>query len=328
MANLATNYMGLSLKNPIIVASSGLTKSVSKIEACQEAGAGAVIIKSLFEEVLAQEDLNLVKSTYDHPEAYDYMRAEIKMQYGPQEYCDLISKAKQKVDIPVIASINCISSKWWADYAQKIEEAGADALELNVFSIATEITKDGQSMEELYYEIIETVKSKISIPVSMKIGKQITSLPYLVNQLDKRGLNGLTIFNRFTEPDIDINKLELKTTFAFSTHEDLHQILRWVALLSPWAKSDISATTGIHSSEGIIKLLLAGAATTQLASVLYNKGLGVIKEFTAEIEQWMDGKNFKTIDDFKGKLNFGNTYKYSPDLFLRTQFMDKVKDVE
>jgi dihydroorotate dehydrogenase (fumarate) len=328
MANLETTYMGLPLKNPIVVASSGLTKSVSKIKACEDAGAGAVIIKSLFEEVLAKEDLDLVKSTYDHPEAYDYMRAEIKMQYGPDEYCELITKAKESVNIPVIASINCITSKWWADYAEKIERAGADALELNVFSIATEITKDGQTMEQLYYDILETVKNKISIPVSMKIGKQITSLPYLVNQLDQRGLNGLTIFNRFTEPDIDINKLELKTTFAFSTHEDLHQILRWVALLSPWTKADISATTGIHSAEGIIKLLLAGAATTQLASVLYNNGLGVIKNFAAEIESWMDSKNFKTIDEFKGKLNFGNTYKYSPDLFLRTQFMDKVKDIE
>ena len=328
MANLETTYMGLSLKNPIVVASSGLTKSVPKIAACEEAGAGAVVIKSLFEEVLAKDDLNLVKSTYDHPEAYDYMRAEIKMQYGPEEYCDLISKAKEKVNIPVIASINCITSKWWADYAEKIQRAGADALELNVFSIATDITKDSQTMEQLYYEILETVKSKISIPVAMKIGKQITSLPYLVDQLDKRGLNGLTIFNRFTEPDIDINKLELRTTFAFSTHEDLHQILRWVALLSPWTKSDIAATTGIHTAEGIIKLLLAGTTTVQLASVLYNEGLGVIKKFASEIEDWMDSKNFKTIDEFRGKLHFGNTYKYSPDLFLRTQFMDKVKDVE
>ncbi len=320
--------MGLPLKNPIIVASSGLTKSVSKIAACEEAGAGAVVIKSLFEEVLAKEDLDLVKSTYDHPEAYDYMRAEIKMQYGPEEYCDLISKAKEKVKIPVIASINCITSKWWADYAEKIQRAGADALELNVFSIATDITQDSNTMEQLYYEILEMVKSKITIPIAMKIGKQITSLPYLVNQLDKRGLNGLTIFNRFTEPDIDINKLELRTTFAFSTHEDLHQILRWVALLSPWTKADIAATTGIHTADGIIKLLLAGASTAQLASVLYNQGLDVIKNFTAEIEEWMDSKNFKSIDEFKGKLNFGNTYKYSPDLFLRTQFMDKVKDVE
>ncbi len=328
MVNLETKYLGLTLKNPIIVASSGLTKSTNKIKACEDAGAGAVVIKSLFEEVLAKDDFDLVKSTYDHPEAYDYMRSEIKMQYGPEKYCDLISKTKEQVKIPVIASINCISSKWWEGYAEKIQRAGADALELNIFSIATDITKDSQSMEQLYIEILEAVKNKISIPVSLKIGKQITSLPYLINQLDQHGLNGLTLFNRFTEPDIDINKLELRTTFAFSTHEDLHQILRWVALLSPWTKANISATTGIHTAEGIIKLLLAGTTTVQLASVLYNEGLGVIKKFITEIESWMESKNFKTIEEFRGKLNFGNTYKYSPDLFLRTQFMDKVKDVE
>ena len=326
MPSLETRYMKLNLKNPIIVASSGLTNSVEKILACEEAGAGAVVIKSLFEEVLAKEDWGLAEAAPYHPEAHDYLNAEIQMQYGPNDYCDLISKIKSKATIPIIASINCISAKWWADFASKIENAGADALELNIFSIPTNPKEESISREKVYYEVLESVKSKINIPVAMKIGRNFTSLPHLLAQLSKRGLDGVVMFNRFTEPDIDIHSLKMRTTFSFSSQEEIHTLLRWIALVSPDLSSDISATTGIHSAEGIIKLLLAGASTVQLASVLYKKGLSVIKEMVDEISQWMTTYHLENINDFKGRVGFSP--EYDPEVYLRAQFMEKIRGIE
>jgi dihydroorotate dehydrogenase (fumarate) len=326
MPNLSTRYMNLSLKNPIIVASSGLTNSVEKIIACEKAGAGAVVIKSLFEEVLAAEDWGLTESAPYHPEAQDYLNAELQLQYGPNAYCDLIAETKHKVSIPVIASINCISAKWWAEFAAKVENAGADALELNVFSIPTNPDKDSTSMEKLYFDILNTVKKRIHIPVAMKIGRNFSSLPNLVSRLAEQGLDAVVMFNRFTEPDIDIHKLKMKTTFSFSSKEEIHSLIRWVALLSDQISCDISATTGIHTAEGIIKLMLAGASTVQLASVLYKKGLSAISEMTEEIVNWMTKYHLEKIEEFKGKVGFSP--EYDPEVYLRAQFMEKIRGIE
>lgn len=326
MLSLKTSYMNLILENPIIVASSGLTNSVEKIVACEDAGAGAVVIKSMFEEVLAKEDWGLRESAPYHPEAHDYLNAEIQLQYGPNEYCDLISKAKSKVKFPVIASINCISAKWWAEFASKVENAGADALELNVFSIPTSPDEPSHDREKIYFDVLEAVKSRIKIPIAMKIGRYFTSLPYFVSQLDKRGLNAVVMFNRFTEPDIDIDKLKIRTTFAFSNNDDIHPLIRWIALIYQHISADISATTGIHSAESIIKLLLAGASTVQLASVLYKNGLSIISEMVSEIEGWMQTYHLESIDEFKGKVGFSP--EYDPEVYLRAQFMEKIRGIE
>jgi dihydroorotate dehydrogenase (fumarate) len=318
--------MKLNLANPIIVASSGLTNSVDKIRACEEAGAGAIVIKSLFEEVLAKDDWGLKEAAPYHPEAHDYLNAEIQLQYGPNDYCELISKAKSKVKIPIIASINCISAKWWAEFASKVENAGADALELNIFSLPTDPEEESISREKMYYDILDSVKAKINIPIAMKIGRNFTSLPHLLSQLDKRGLDGVVMFNRFTEPDIDIHNLKMRTTFSFSTQEEIHTLLRWIALVAPNISSDISATTGIHTAEGIIKLILAGASTVQLASVLYKKGLSVIDEMTDAITKWMTTYHLDKIDDFKGRVRFSPDY--NPEVYLRAQFMEKIRGIE
>jgi dihydroorotate dehydrogenase (fumarate) len=326
MPNLETTYLGLKLKNPIMVGSSGLTRSVGKIEACEEAGAGAIVIKSLFEEVLANEDLGFEDATMTHTEAYDYLRSQANLQYGPQEYCTIISEAKKKVKIPVIASINCVSPKWWPDFAKKVEAAGADAIELNVYPLVNDSGSSSAQVEQLYYEIFDAVKSRISIPVAMKISMYITSLPHLAMQLSRKGLNGLVMFNRFVEPDIDINAIKMKTTFPFSSKDDINHVLRWVALLSGRIKTDLSATTGIHSPEAVIKLLLAGATTVQLASVLYKKGFKKIDEMLTAIENWMKKNDFNKIADFKGKLGFATSA--TPDIYLRSQFMERVREVE
>jgi dihydroorotate dehydrogenase (fumarate) len=326
MPNLETKYMNLALKNPIIVASSGLTSTVEKIKACEEAGAAAVVVKSLFEEVLAQEDWGLEQSAPYHPEALDYLNSEIQMQYGPNKYCELISEAKNSVNIPVIGSINCRSTKWWPEFASKLEAAGADAIELNVFKIASDPELNSASIEGLYFEVLDKVKSKVTLPVAMKISNNFTSLPYLISQLEKRGLDAVVMFNRFTEPDIDIHNLKLKTTFSFSTQEEVNRILRWVALIHDKIECEISATTGIHTSEGMIKLLLAGASTVQLASTLYRNGLSKIGEMLSELEEWMTKYQLDTIGAFKGKVGFSPAY--DPEIYLRAQFMEKIRGVE
>ena len=228
--------------------------------------------------------------------------------------------------VPVIASINCMSAKHWIDFAEKIEEAGADALELNIFTPATNFQEDSKHIENIYYDILEKVKEKIKIPVAIKIGNNFSSLPHFANQLQIRGLNGLVLFNRFVNPDIDLKKMELKTTFTFSQKNDYQLPLRWTALLSGQATYDISATTGIHTADDVIKLILSGASTVQLASVIYNKGLSVIEEIAAGLEKWMEENNYKTIDEIKGKLSFEQIK--SPKMYLRTQFMEKIRGID
>jgi dihydroorotate dehydrogenase (fumarate) len=318
--------MGLQLRNPIIVASSGLSKNIERIRECEQAGAGAVVLKSLFEEVLAQKDFGLKEGTVDHTEAYDYYFAHMELLYGATDYTDLIKQAKAETDIPVIASINCVSDKWWPDFARQIEGAGADAIELNVFTTATDLTFDGRRMEELYYEILSTVKQKVGIPVGLKVSPYFSSLPNVAVEFGQRGLDGLVLFNRFTQPDIDINALSLKTTFSFSSRDELHLPLRWTALMSHYLPYDICATTGVKTAEDVIKLLLAGASSVQLASVLYNEGLETIATMVAGVEQWMKDKGFETVADFRGKLSFHRTEDAAH--YLRAQFMEKISEVE
>ena len=326
MPDLSTSYMGLKLRNPIIAASSGLTKSAAKIADCEKFGAGAVVIKSVFEEALAQADYQIAESAPYHTEAYDYLRSQLELQYGPREYLDLIAEAKKRVSIPVIASINCISSKWWTEYAGQFQHAGADALELNVFKTATDVQEDGASLEKMYCDIVESVKKQVTIPLAVKIGMYFTALPHFVAQLAKRGASGVVLFNRFTEPDIDLDKLALTTTFSFSTSYDLYKPLRWTALLAGQVGCDISATTGVKSAKDVIKLLLAGASTVQIASLFYQHGIDRLTEMVAELKGWMAAHGFERIADFQGKLSFTNTK--TPETFLRSQFMEKIRGIE
>ncbi len=326
MPNCSTTYMGLQLRNPIIVASSGLSKNIDRIKECEHAGAGAVVLKSLFEEVLAQKDFGLKEGTVDHTEAYDYYLAHMELLYGASDYTDLIKQAKAETAIPVIASVNCVSGKWWPDFARQIEGAGADAIELNVFATATDLTFDGRRMEELYYEILSAAKQKVGIPVALKISPYFSSLPNVAVEFGQRGLDGLVLFNRFTQPDIDINALSLKTTFSFSSRDEVHLPLRWTALMSHYLPYDICATTGVKTSEDVIKLLLAGASSVQLASVLYKEGLESIAPMVAGLEQWMSEKGFESVADFRGKLSFHRADDAAQ--YLRAQFMEKISEVE
>ena len=327
MANLETKYLGLTLKNPVIVASSGFSKNIDKLQECEKAGAGAIVLKSLFEEVLLRDSFGIEGSTQDHTEAYEYISGELELQYGLVEYCNFIKEAKQKINIPIIASINCMGEQHWVEFAKKLQDAGADALELNVFSVQFENKITGVEVEQKYYELLSKIKEVITIPVSFKIGKNFSSLPNFVYNLYCRKIDGLVLFNRFTEPDIDINKLEINTTFNFSRKTDYHDALRWIAVLATDMQDvDYSATTGVHTSEEIIKMLLVGASTVQIASAFYQNGLEIIQSYLADLEKWMDKHNFTSIEDFKGKLTFEHVE--NPKKYLRSQFLEKIRNVE
>jgi dihydroorotate dehydrogenase (fumarate) len=326
MPDLKTTWLGLELKSPVIVASSGLSKSADDVKACEDAGAGAVVLKSLFEEVLAQQDYEIEGSTGYHTEAYDYLRSELELQYGPREYCRTIEEAKKRVDIPVIASVNCVSSERWPSYAKQLQNSGADAIELNVYSMPADIETTSQQVEERYIEIVGGVRENTHLPIAMKIAPYFASLANMAHQLCEAGAGGLVLFNRFTDPDIDVKKLKPATTFQFTTANDYHNSLRWVALLFGKISCDLAATTGVHDAEGVAKMILAGASAVQVASVLYKKGVRTLSTLNEQFASWMKTHDFESLEDFKGQVSFKRTE--NPDLYLRHQFMQKIRGVE
>ncbi|GAB4293098.1 MAG: dihydroorotate dehydrogenase-like protein [Marinilabiliales bacterium] len=317
--------MGLTLKNPIIIGSSGLTDKPEKIKDLETKGAGAVVLKSIFEEEIMAEAEHKIKSAEQDKymysqfsETFDYIDMHVKSK-RIEEYIDLIKEAKNQVMIPVIASINCISSHEWTSFAKTIQDAGADALELNVFILPSDVTRKGEENEKLYFDIIEKVKKEISIPLSLKISPYFSGLANMVSRLSVSGVNGITFFNRFYSPDINIETMEVTAANVFSQPNEIYNTLRWVSLLSGKIKCDIAASTGISSGEDVIKQLLAGASAVQIASVVYNKGSEVISEMLNEIENWMERKKFNYIAQFKGKLSQENSDH--PAAFERIQFM-------
>ncbi|WP_430809629.1 MULTISPECIES: dihydroorotate dehydrogenase-like protein [unclassified Carboxylicivirga] len=321
MANLETKYLGLTLKNPIIVSSCGLTNSVDKIGELVDAGAGAVVLKSLFEEQINHEVNNIIYkgSGFDYPEAVDYVKGYTR-DNSVGEYLKLIKQTKEKYDIPVIASINCYSSDEWVDFAQQIEAAGADALELNVFVLNTDKNSESAAYEQLYIDVISNVSKVVSIPVAAKLGLYFSNVVNVVNRLSVSGAKGVVLFNRFYEPDIDINKLSLTAAEVLSSPADMRRTLRWVAITSDKVHNiDISASTGVHDGEAVIKQLLAGATSVQTCSAVYKNGPEIITAMLATLKNWMDEKGYTHIDEFRGLMNYGKIE--NPAVYERAQFM-------
>lgn len=320
--------MGLKLKNPIIVSSSGLTNSVSKIVKLVEAGAGAIVLKSLFEEQINQEiNQEIYKSEgLDYPEALDYMRGYVH-EHSVKNYLDLISETKSKVNVPVIASINCYSANEWIDFAKQIEAAGADALELNVFVVNTDKNSSAADYEQLYYDVLENVAKTVKIPVAMKLGPYFSNLVNVVNRMAVSGAKGVVLFNRFFEPDIDINTMQITSSDVFSNTSELKRTLRWVAIVSSKVQGiHISASSGVHNSEGAIKQLLAGATTVQVCSAVYKGGPSVISQMLDEMDKWMASKGYSKVDEFRGAMNY--TRIGEPQLYERSQFMKYFSNLE
>ena len=318
MAELSTKYAGLDLRNPVIVSSSGLTDSVEKIQKLEEAGAGAVVLKSLFEEQILHEAGMLAESS-NYPEADDYLKHYTRTN-SLDTYLDLIEGAVRASRIPVIASINCISDSEWFDFAMKIEEAGASAIELNVYFLPAGRDTGPVNYEKLYLDIAEKVKSRVGIPVIMKLVQNFTNLVNLIDLLYHRGIDGVVLFNRFYTPDINIKELRMTASDIFSSPTDLRYSLRWVAIVSSIVEQvDIAASTGVHDGQALIKQLLAGAKAVQVCSAVYKNGPAHITVMIDELGKWMDEKKFENLDAFRGSMNYGNIK--DPEIYERSQFM-------
>jgi dihydroorotate dehydrogenase (fumarate) len=328
MTNLSTTYLGLSLRNPLIVGSSGLTRNLDNLMTIEDKGAGAVVLKSLFEEQIKQ-DIRKVFSFDDmqgaYTEADDYIR-NYSRQQTLTEYLELIQNAKSRLSMPVIASINCISAHEWPAFAQEIEKAGADALELNVFVLPSDIDKPGSEYEMLYFDIISTVKKLINIPIALKISYQFSGMAELIKRLSWTEVDGFVLFNRFFNPDIDIDKFVVKPGSLYSSPEEISISLRWIAILADRIQADLCASTGVHSGEGVVKQLLAGAKAVQICSTLYKHGFDRIPVILDDLKLWMEKHEFQNISDFRGKLSFKKTE--NPSVYQRVQFMKHFSGIE
>jgi dihydroorotate dehydrogenase (fumarate) len=344
MIDLSCKYLGLDLKNPIVVGSSGLSASVENLEAISRQGAGAVVLKSIFEEQIKFESDKLLKSDtpgvrswqeafqgivsktesyYD--EAYQYL-TNYARDHTLKNYLSLISEAKLSVDIPVIASINCSTQYDWQYFARRIQEAGADALELNVYLLPSDFEKSGTDNEKVYFDIISEVRKYISIPLSLKIGFYFSSLAMTAMKLSETGISGLTLFNRPYNPDIDTDQLQVSASNMFSRESEYTHTLRWVALLAGRLKCDIAASTGIHDSETIIKQLLAGADAVHMVSVFYRQHFDILPGLIKGLEKWMSEHKFSTISEFKGMLSRTNVQ--NPAAYERVQFLRLFSSIE
>ncbi len=327
MLDLTTKYMGLTLKNPIIIGSCGLTDSTEKIQKLEAAGAGAVVLKSIFEEQILMESTHISSEHAVHTEELDYIRNYTR-QHNLDEYLNVIAASKKAVAIPIIASINCASSTEWAFFAKKIQDAGADALELNMFVLPTNPLIRGEEIEQVYFQIIEAVRRQITIPISIKLSHYFSGLAHSMFNFSVRKINGLVLFNRFYRPDIDIEKIELIPANVFSTPGENTKTLHWIGLLADQVKCDLAATTGIHDGPAVIKNLLAGAKAVQIATTIYQNGPQHINLMLDQIKEWMKTHKFKTPADFIGKLSYKHSKNQDQAIYGRSQFMRYFSDLK
>ena len=327
MADLSTQYMGLSLRNPLLVASCSLVNTLEGVLRCAQAGAGAIVLKSLFEEQMRAETKDFEHDIWlpGHPEAFVYVD-KLGMALGPREYLQLIREAKKATDVPIIASLNCISPKWWADYARQIEAAGADALELNIAVTSSDPKRGSQEIEGIHYRIAEEVKARVDIPIAVKIGSHFASPARVATELCRRGASALVLFNRFYQLDIDIQELTLVPGYKFSSPNEMSLPLRWIALLSGGITCDLAASTGVHDTAGVIKQLLAGATVVQLCSTLYLNGVEQIERILGELETWMKKHRFESVDQMRGVLS--QMQSDNPELYERLQYIKVLVGIE
>jgi dihydroorotate dehydrogenase (fumarate) len=317
--------MGLTLRNPIIIGSSGLTNSVKKIKELEAAGAGAVVLKSIFEEQILMEAHSLKSEHVSHSEAMDLLR-QYTEKNTLDEYLKLIEDAKKEVSIPVIASINCsyYAPDNWVSFAKKIEKSGADALELNVFVMPADYKVEGENIEKGYFEIVSRVREQVDIPIAVKMSFYFSGLANMIFNLSVRRIEGIVLFNRFYRPDIDLDKMEVVSSHVFSSPEEITLPLRWVGILSGHTKCDLAASTGIHDGHGVVKCLLVGAKAVQVATTIYKNGPAYIGTMLDQVKDWMKKHKYTSIKDFNGKLRHDQLK--DPMKYERSQFMKYFAD--
>lgn len=306
--DLSTTYMGMKLKNPLVLAASPISADIEKVKKAEIFGASAVVMYSLFEEQINHEineiDYFLSQGSESFAEALSYFPEPIEFKnLHAEEYLNQISKLKKAVSIPVIGSLNGVSAGGWMEYAKKIEDAGADALELNVYYIATDPEMDAAKIEQLYIDNLSTVKKAVNIPVAIKLGPYFSAFANMAVKLDKAGADGFVLFNRFYQPDIDLNQLEVIPNLHLSSAHELRLPLRWIAILYKKIKASLAATTGIHTAEDVIKMVMVGADVTMLASVLLAQGVEKLERILNDIQHWMTENDYSSIEQMKGSMS-------------------------
>jgi dihydroorotate dehydrogenase (fumarate) len=323
MVDLTTTYLGLKLKNPLVASASPLSKKVDSVKRLEDAGVAAVVMYSLFEEQIVHEseelDYHLDHGTESFPEALSYFPDLDYYNLAPQAYLELLGKLKKSVSIPIIGSLNGVSLGGWVHYAKLIEEAGADALECNLYYIPTDPALTAQDLEASYVNLVKEIRSQIHIPLAIKLGAAFTSLPNFASQLVNAGADGLVLFNRFYQPDLDVETMEVVPNLQLSTSSELRLPLRWIAILYSRIQADFALTTGIHTPEDIVKAVMAGANVAMTASALLHNGPGYARDLIKGLEEWMQNFEYQSIEQMRGSMSQKNVA--DPAAFERANYM-------
>jgi len=321
--DLKTTYLGLKLKNPVVPSASPLSRNLDSMKRLEDAGAAAIVMYSLFEEQVEHEaaelDHYLSYGTHSYQEALSYFPTVEEYNLGPDQYVEFLHQAKQSLGIPVIGSINGISSGGWIDYARKMEQAGADAIELNIYYIPTDPKLASQEVEDRYVNVLHAVKRAVKIPVAVKLSPYFSSFAHVAVRLDEAGANGLVLFNRFYQPDVDLEELEVKPNVILSTSDATRLPLRWIAILHGMVKTSLAATSGIHTAEDVIKMIMVGADVTMMCSALLKHGPGHISTVLEDVNKWMVEHEYLSVEQMKGSMSQASVADASA--FERAQYM-------
>ncbi len=322
--DLRTTYLGLTLRSPLVVSACGpLSEDLDNIKRMEDAGASAVVLYSLFEEQLRQErrelDHHMTEGTESFPEALTYFPEPHQFSLGPEEYLKHVARAKDAVDIPIIASLNGSTVGGWTDFASMLQQAGADALELNIYYIPSDLQFGGAEVEQTYIDIVKAVKSVVTIPVAVKLSPFFSNIANMAKRLDEAGANALVLFNRFYQPDIDLEELEVRPSVILSTPQALRLPMRWIAILFGRINADLAATSGVHQAPDVLKMLMAGADVTMLCSTLLAHGIEHVRVIEREMSQWMEQHRYDSTQQLQGSMS--QMRCPDPSAFERAQYM-------
>jgi len=330
MPDLGTKYLGLKLRTPLVVSASPLSHELDTLRRLENCGASAIVLFSLFEEQIRREnellEEQLEAGTESYAEAPTYLPQSLDFHTGPEEYLRHITKAKRAVKIPIIASLNAATMTGWMDYARKVEDAGADAIECNIYFLATDPNISSPTIEDAYLDIVRSVKSAVSIPVAVKLSPFFTSMAHMATRLDAAGADGLVLFNRFYQPDIDLENLEIRPNVLLSTPHELRLPLTWIGLLYGRIRASLAATTGIHHHEDVVKMILVGADVTMMCSALLKEGPEHLLFVERQLEQWMADHEYESVRQMRGSMS--QLLCSNPAEFERTQYMRAVKGTQ
>lgn len=329
MIDLSTTYLKMKLRTPLVVSAGPVSYDLDDMKRAEDSGASAIVLYSLFEEQLIAEKnelyMHLSEHSNSHAEALSYFPETSEFLVGPDEYLNTIRKAKKSLKIPIVASLNGISPGAWTDFSKKMEEAGADAIEMNIYDIPTEMDISSKEIEESYVQILSEVKKAVKIPVALKLSPYFTNLSYLAKRFDETGVDALVLFNRFYQPDFDLDNLEIKSNILLSTPQSLRLPLRWIALLFGKLKCDLAGTGGVHKATDALKLLMAGANVTMLNSVLLKEGIEMIQVIEKQMVQWMVEREYESVQQMVGSMSQKNSEH--PHEYERAQYMKALHSV-